>query len=282
MQGVEAESLEHGAVYKRVRDLFPNMRVVSQLHALLRDPESSLEDAIELIKSDGVLATGVVRLSNSVYYGQGELNLQSAVQKVGFQETLRLVGGLLSRQLFMRDLRGYGMSADEYWTYSYYSATFMELSARSMRFNADNAYLGGLLHGIGRVVNNEILLGREAVEILWDPTLPGEEWEKVMGLSPYPAAGARILRTWGFPEDICELVARQRDPDYLNQSRLALVLDYARKLVEANRAAIGRARQEWRFIASHPIFAHEGVTETGLRELHAQTLEKVAKLQRAL
>jgi HD-like signal output (HDOD) protein len=259
------------------------MRVISQLYALLKDPESSLDDAIELIKSDGVLAAGVVRLSNSVYYGhhQGELDLQSAVQQVGFQETLRLVGGLLSRQLFMRDLTGYGLTADEYWTYSYYCAAFMEQVARSIRMNPDNAYLAGLLHGIGRVVNNELLL-HEEVEILWDPTLPSEKWEQIMGLDPYTRVGATVLKSWGFPVAICDLVATQRDPEALTTSAPVRMLDFARALAEFNRPAIGRARQNWEMLPGHPIHASGLIDAESLQSFHQKALERVSRLQRAL
>ena len=279
----ELERLEYAAVFERIRDLFPNVHVISQLYNLLRDPESSLDDAIELIRSDGVLAAGVVRLSNSAYYSTGgqQLDLSSAVQQVGFQATLRLVGDLLSRQLFMRDLQGYGMTADEYWTYSYYCAALMESASRSLRLNADVAYLAGLLHGIGRVVNNEILL-EQKVEILWDPTLPAEEWEAIMNLASYPEAGASLLRTWGFPDSICELVQKQRDPDFLARSAPGTFLDYARTVIESNRAAIGRARKPWHLIEDHPVFSIDGLDRDHLQELHGQALERVMHLQRAL
>jgi len=279
----ELERLEYAAVFERIRDLFPNMRVISQLYSLLRDPESSLEDAIELIRSDGVLAAGVVRLSNSAYYSTGgqQLDLQSAVQQVGFQATLRLVGDILSRQIFMRDLDGYGMTADEYWTYSYYCAAFMELASRNLRLNADIAYLAGLLHGIGRVVNNEILL-EQKVEILWDPTLPAEEWEAVMNLATYPEAGASLLRSWNFPAPLCELVQKQCDPDFLAGSSPGKLLDFARSVIESNRAAIGRARRPWHLLGDHPVYALNGLGREYLEDLHEQALERVTHLQRAL
>lgn len=259
------------------------MRVISQLYSLLRDPESSLEDAIELIRSDGVLAAGVVRLSNSAYYSTGgqQLDLQSAVQQVGFQATLRLVGDLLSRQLFMRDLEGYGMTADEYWTYSYYCAAFLELASKDLRLNADVAYLTGLLHGIGRVVNNEILL-EQKVEILWDPTVPAEEWEAIMNLAPYPEAGASLLRSWNFPAPLCELVQKQRDPDFLAASAPGTLLDFARSLIESNRPALGRARQPWKILEDHAVFSLGSFDRQRLEALHEQALERVTYLQRAL
>lgn len=259
------------------------MRVISQLYSLLRDPESSLEDAIELIRSDGVLAAGVVRLSNSAYYSTGgqQLDLQSAVQQVGFQATLRLVGDLLSRQLFMRDLEGYGMTADEYWTYSYYCAAFLELASKDLRLNADVAYLTGLLHGIGRVVNNEILL-EQKVEILWDPTVPAEEWEAIMNLAPYPEAGASLLRSWNFPASICEWVEKQRDPDFLADSVPGTLLDFARSLIESNRPALGRARQPWKIPEEHAVLSLGSFDRQRLEALHEQALERVTYLQRAL
>jgi len=271
-------------VSRKIRDLFPNMRVITQLYELLRDPESSLDDAIELIRSDGVIATGVVRLSNSAAYGSpGEsLDLQGAVQKVGFGETLRLVGGILSRQLFMRDLPGYGMTADEYWNYSYYCAAFMEETAPIIGMHRDIAYLSGLLHGIGRLVNNEILNLSGEVEIYWDATVAGEEWEKAMGLKSYMLSGADLLRSWNFPEALCEVIENQRNPEFLNTSRAAVVLDYARSQVEANRPAIGPVKQPWRILEDHRIFTGTKLNLDQITAVHEKTVDRIAHLQHAL
>lgn len=268
---------------KKVRDLFPNMHVLSRLYVLLRSPEADLAEAVELIRSDGVLAAGVLRLSNSAYYGREQPNLvlEEAVQQVGFRETLRMVGDLISRHLFMRDLSGYGLSADEYWTYSYYCAAFMEIAASISQIESEKAYLLGLLHGIGRVVNNEVLHDK-FVEILWDPNIPGERWEKVMGLTPYPQVGADLLRDWGFPDDLCEPVERQLDPDYWKNSLPSLFLDFARQMVENNRPAMAQTNAPWIIVLDHPIHRLPHVTTQEIEALHERTLEHVARLKRAL
>jgi len=269
---------------EEVKELYPNMRVVSQLYQLLRDPESSLDDAIQLIKSEGIIATGVIRLSNSAHFGKhGESSdLTEAVQKVGFRETLRLVGGFMSSQLFMKDLAGYGLTSDEYWTYSYYCAAFLESVSIYLGENSDNAYLIGLLHGIGRVVNNELLSDQE-VEILWDPTLPCEEWERIMGLPAYPEAGQRILQAWDFPENICDFIRRQLDLDFQNTQPLAMALDFARQTAEGNRPAIGKWGSRWHFAPEiHPFHAQRDLGLEKLETIHHEALERVQLLQNVL
>jgi HD-like signal output (HDOD) protein len=199
---------------KEIKSLHGNMAVLSRLGPMLKDPNSDIDDAARLIRSDGALAASIIRISNSALYGRGEPvgSVDAALSKVGFNEGLRLVGMALSKQVFMRDLRVYGISADDYWRVSYLSGLFLEELAPRLGVDHDDAYLVGLLHLIGKVVLNE-LEDPAATEVYWDSTLPVEAWEDIMFGLHFDQAGAALLQAWNFPESIHLRVGQQLDTD---------------------------------------------------------------------
>lgn len=227
MNATEKQSFEK--TIKEVGDLHGNMAVLSKLDILLKDYNSDLSVAEELIQSDGALSAMIVRISNSVIYGFGDRcdTIRSALYKVGFNEALKLVSLALSKQVFMRNLDGYGVSADNYWRYSYFTAVFMEGQAKRFGFEANNAYLMGLLHSIGRVAINELLHKRD-IEIYWDRFVSPNVWEKeTIGFSS-DVAGSLLLKHWDFSLEMYQRVEDQRKPSKIASDPLLLLLDYAR------------------------------------------------------
>lgn len=262
---------------KEVETLHGNMAVLSRLGPMLKDPNSDLDDATRLIQTDGALSGSIIRISNSAYYGSGvrSPDVSSALRKVGFNEALRLVGMALSKQVFMRDLGIYGISADDYWSHSYLTGLLLETFAMRLGWDRDDAYMLGLLHAIGKVVLNE-LIDEAEVEVYWDPTYTSEEWEEIMVGFRYDEAGGILLENWKFPEAIYGRVRKQLDGAAIQSDSLLLALDYIRELVSLNQYDFGRA--EWEIPEDHG-FIESSQSEPDLigRELARcrQTMDRI-------
>ncbi|MDQ8184931.1 HDOD domain-containing protein [Pelagicoccus sp. SDUM812002] len=216
---------------KSIGDLHGNMAVLAKLDAVLRNLDTDISEPERLIQSDGAISGTIVQISNSPLFGFGEKsdNIATALQKVGYNQALKLVGMALSKQVFMRDLESYGITADSYWRYSYFTAVFLERQAKNLGIDSDQAYLFGLLHSIGRVVVNEILHTRE-IEVFWDRFIPEKEWELMMIGFTNQKAGALLLGLWDFPADLCTRIETQNDSVAQKGDLLLSILDYARIL----------------------------------------------------
>jgi HD-like signal output (HDOD) protein len=261
--------------------LNPNMRLVSRLYAALRDDNCGIEEIARLLATDGALTAKLLSLCNSAYFGAGEPveDIPSAIQNVGLQEVARLVGMVVAGQLFMRDLDRYGMSADDYWGQSLYCALFLEKASRPFRLDPLEAYLVGLLHAIGRVVINEMLIDAK-VEIFWDPSLPAETWEGIMVGRPYDEAGADLLARWKLPESVCKVLRHQNDAQFIRENRLAALLHVARLLVETNRWDFSATF--WEMPSADRLEELLQTTPEVLQELHSETVQALRDLQREL
>ncbi len=216
---------------KSIGELHGNMAVLAKLDAVLKDLNTDISEPERLIQSDGAISGTIVQLSNSPLYGFNDKseNIATALQKVGYNQALKLVGMALSKQVFMKDLESYGITADSYWRYSYFTAVFLERQAKTLGIDSDEAYLFGLLHSIGRVAINEILHSRE-IEVFWDRFIPEKEWELMMIGFTNQKAGALLLKIWDFPPELCKRVETQNAAPAESRDILVSLLDYARAL----------------------------------------------------
>ncbi|EDY84143.1 HDOD domain family [Verrucomicrobiia bacterium DG1235] len=266
---------------KSIGELHGNMAVLSKLDAVLKNYENDISEPERLIQSDGAISGTIVQLSNSPLYGFNDKseNIASALQKIGYNQALKLVGMALSKQVFMQDLESYGISADSYWRYSYFVAVFMERQAKILGINSDDAYLLGLLHSIGRVVINEILIARE-IEIFWDRFIKEQEWEMMMIGLTNEKAGALLLKLWDFPPETCQRLENQNSKQAQAADPLLSLLDYSRslalQLIDPGRlAALCKT-------GSHPAQRLLRLSEKELRTCIAETEAHVEEVHNSL
>ena len=235
----------------KMESLNGNMAVLSRLGIMLHDPNNGIDDVAKLLQTDGALSANAIRASNSVRYGIGPKisNVESALIKVGYNQVISLIGAALSKQVFMKDLPAYGMTADEYWAYSYFCGVFLESQANRVGIFPDEAYLLGLLHGIGRIVINELIIkGRP--EVVWDKTTRCDKWEEVTIGFRSDQAGATLLRNWKFSPSIHQRVADQHLPQAQAKDQLLQLLDYARCSAELNHYRLDE--EPWQLPTDHP------------------------------
>ncbi len=277
----EVSKKDFRAVLKEIEDLHGNMAVLARLDPILKDPNSELAGAASLIQTDGALAGSIIRISNSAYYAGGEpsSNVTEALRKVGFNEALRLVGIALSQQAFMRDLKAYGIKADDYWSYSYLSGLLLDSFAQRLGWDCQDAYLLGLLHGIGKVALNQ-LLHEEEVEIYWDPTFSSEEWEEIMIGFRYDEAGAILLKSWRFSEAVHERVRKQLQQDAMREDRMLLGLDYIRGLIAENKYEFNK--EDWSLPTSHPFIDQSRSDPAVLEKEVRQARNRMAQIRSTL
>jgi HD-like signal output (HDOD) protein len=192
--------------------LAPAAVTLGRLRPLLADPNTELEEIVNLIRLDPALTFHVVRLSNSVIFGTYERNdtLEGAVGRVGFMEIYRLVGLAASKQLCQRDLAMYHLTATRLWENSVATAAAAEVLALPAGTQAGLSYATGLLRNLGMVILDACSAGK---------VYPGEaewplvsEWERqTFGITSAEVT-ATLLQHWNFPSDVVDAIRAQYDP----------------------------------------------------------------------
>lgn len=196
---------------RKVEQLFPAPRTLGRAMALLRDPDSGVSEIASLISCDPALAANVLRCANSAFYGAGvpTSTIDEAVQKIGSQETIRILTRVIADSMIKRDLGSYGIAAEDFWAESMFSALFLERLARTTEaIEADEAYTCGLLRFIGRLAINQCIhdIGGG---VFWDGSIQLDAWEREQVGMTQGEAGGLLLRQWKFTDEIASAVEGQ-------------------------------------------------------------------------
>lgn len=220
-----------------LKPLPPVAHVLARLQRLLMDPNSGMDDIVELIRLDAALATRVIKISNSIWFRRGLpcSTVVEAVSRLGFREVYRVVAVVASGAIVAQPLEAYGRNALAMWRESVACALAAEILAERLGEEMPVAYMSGLLHLIGRLPINQYLLSTGgAGQPLAEEGFPREHSNAEFALLGCNQAevGAFMLAKWEFTPATIRPIRHQYDPLEAEEphDRMAALLYGARLL----------------------------------------------------
>ena len=185
---------------------FPN--IVMQIRKALDDPKNTPEKTVTIVGAEPRLAARLLQTANSVAFnptGRPLTDLRAAITRLGYQ----LVQGaaMAFAVQHMKDeaaLRSIAKPLSDLWKQSITVASICQVVARRTKVSPDEAFLTGLLHGIGR-----LYIMARAVEKARELNEHEAFFDLICGW--HPSIGKAVLENWGFAEEMCEAVADQGD-----------------------------------------------------------------------
>lgn len=230
--------------------------VFAELTEELRSPSASVKTIGEILSRDIGLATGLLKLVNSSFFGLPRriASTEQAVTLLGLETVRALV---LSHCLFARfDPRRYpGFGLGGLWDHSLGVARCARLLATlegGDKADKDVCFMAGLVHDMGKLIFAD-LFEEEYTRVLETSRSRNiTTWEaelEVLGVT-HAEIGAYLLGLWGFEEAVVLGVARHHQPDKAGQSPpLAVPLIHAANALEHELVVINRS------YAPHPLHA---------------------------
>jgi putative nucleotidyltransferase with HDIG domain len=177
-------------------------QVVWQLMGALRDERTAAVDLQRIIESDAALASKVLSLANSAYYGlrMKISTIERAIVIIGFQELefLALSTGLANLFDFRKAPSAF--DGEALWIHSLSVAwTARRLAEETRHSDPGAVMLAGLLHDVGKLVLG-VYLPKELKRILGmvEEGLPYYRAEEEVGV-PHSVIGYFLARKWGLP-----------------------------------------------------------------------------------
>ncbi|GMU30839.1 MAG: HD family phosphohydrolase [Chthonomonadaceae bacterium] len=155
VSGYTKESIRR-SLPKLVQNLPALPEVISALVRELDNAEVSAGAIEKLIARDAALSARTLRVVNSAYYGlQSQVdNLSNAIVILGIQQIRNIVLSIAAMNLFKASGPQMRTMHLHCWKLSLGAAASSQILARKARLSVsevDVAYIGGLLHGIGRL-----------------------------------------------------------------------------------------------------------------------------------
>ena len=187
--------------------MLPSM--AADVMSLALDPDVSITRLARVITKDQVLATRVLRLANSAYCApmQEVTTVNDAIVRMGTGPVRNVVLAVC----FTSRLQGanvYGPQGRELVDHAIGTAYLARLVAERTGVDADEAFMCGLLHDMGKLLI--LKLSRDFIKF-GVPTPSAQEIDTVCR-DRHPQIGARMLRTWQLPSALEAPVQYHHDP----------------------------------------------------------------------
>jgi HD-like signal output (HDOD) protein len=231
----------------------PCPAILTKLLRETRADEPDFRRVGQLIGGDVALASAVLKVANSPFYGlpSKAASVQQALALLGLITVTQLVTGLLLRQAFPGSA---GPGMERYWKESMATSLISALLAReTARGDSGIACTYGLFRDCGMPV---MLQKFRIYEDIFDGSAlaPGEpvlEIENERYATNHARVGAQLARSWHLPESLCLAILHHHDLLHSAETRAAAeerVLDLVAIGLVADRLyalAAGTACHEW-------------------------------------
>jgi HD-like signal output (HDOD) protein len=180
-----------------------------RLRTALEDDSTDRREIVELIRAEPAVTTTLLRTAKSPALGfTSTTDLSQAVSRLGLKQVLAMVTAVLVQGQFEAHTDSNRKAIKTLWEHAIASATVAKYLAPRESYSPDDAFLAGLLHGIGRLL---VLRALDRLPPVDQESAPSssEVGEIVEALQS--ELGSSTLWKWNFKEDIGE-AARAMDP----------------------------------------------------------------------
>jgi HD-like signal output (HDOD) protein len=186
--------------------------VVSRMLSLDKESDDYYEDVLSLASEDPIIAAKVIQLASSAAHaGRAEIEtLPQAVARVGINQVSSLITSITLTQSFSPTSQLHR----NLWVHALQVAVTARKIAQLNRLNAEQAYLAGLLHEIGRFIllmaDMDKFNSLEESHLTSNPELLAEE-SQAFGYTSADVAIA-VLSKWCMPEPITVAITHHLKP----------------------------------------------------------------------
>lgn len=205
------------AKIESLRDLPTLPSVVGEIIAMANSPKTNAADVGRMIEHDQALTAKVLKLVNSSFYGfPGQIkSVQHAVVIIGFNKVKNVV---MTASVF--DLSK-GRSSDQldiprFWEHCLGTAIAAKVVTKWLRSDLlpEDAFLGGLIHDLGKLILCLCLKDEYAPAIALtqrDKILLREAEKEVLGFD-HTTSGTWIAEKWRLPSPLLNAIRHHHTP----------------------------------------------------------------------
>lgn len=214
-------------VLERVDEISTLPTIALRLMAVASDPDSGAADLKHVLEADPALSARVLRCVNSAGYGLPKrvTNLQLAISYLGFRQVRNLAMTACVSDVFKTDETVGPYRRSRLWRHLVSVALCARLIAARQRLpNFDDAFLGGLLHDLGIIIEDQhahedFVRMMQAID---RRTTLVELERQYLGFD-HTEIGARVAEMWNFPKAVCACVQHHHDSGGCPADELAVV-----------------------------------------------------------
>jgi len=197
------------AIAATVGDLPMLPHVATRVIELVGNPNTNVSDLEQVISRDQALTTQVLKIANSALFGRRGMvsTLSRAIVLLGFKTVHSLVIAA-STETFYRST-SMRFKDKLLWEHAVAAALAAGYLARECRYRGvEEAFLGGLLHDVGKIILDANLGERYQgiVERVYNEGATFVDAEREMLGFDHAEVGSLVVKKWNLPETLEEAV----------------------------------------------------------------------------
>jgi HD-like signal output (HDOD) protein len=229
-----AERLQ--SIVMTTRDLPAMPQVAAKVLELSSDPETSAAQLQQVISDDQAMTGRILKIANSAMYSCSRKvrTLTEAIVMLGFNSIRSLVVTSAARNLYNTRKSRTGLKERLLWEHSIGCAIACRLlAAERVPGLAEEAFLAGLMHDIGKLVLNLRVPEKfdEVVQVVYNENRPFHVTEaEILGFD-HTHVGALLVNKWKLSPMLEEAILNHHNPEALTPDNpLLLYLDLGNQM----------------------------------------------------
>lgn len=266
---------------QNIRDLPALPEVVVRVMRMAEDPRSDAQSIARVIATDQAMAARVLKLANSAFYGLPRRvgTLSEAVVILGLRTVKNLAIAASTFELLNREIAGYWLQRGELWRHSLACAIGAQLIAQRARVSvAEEAFVAGLLHDIGKVAIN--LFVREQFDQIMDKAIqeqiPFVEAEQAILGFNHSMAGALIAEKWNLPPSLVAVIRHHHQPSQASEAGVLVSVVHLADVLSIT-LGIGIGGDGLYYTLEESAMAMVGLQPSDTDELCSQIVDRMAQ-----
>jgi len=256
--------------------------VLDRITRLLHNPQTSAEQIGKAITADQALASKVLRLVNSAFYGfPGKIaTITHAVVILGFSTIKNIV---LTTSIFdafkSKKNRFSGFDLEQFWYHSIACGAAAQTIAKQIGFEErETCFIAGLIHDIGKVILcqympdhfEKIITEVRAKDILF------YESERQLFDITHQEVGGILAERWNLPIDLQYAVQRHHTPSTASDHFMVSAVTHCADVL-ARALDIGNGGDDKIPAISEPVWRNLGMANVPLQPLLESIEHEVEK-----
>ena len=201
---------------KKIKDIPTLPTIVFELNKHLANPETSIAKVSETIEKDQAMALKILKLVNSAFYGfkSRVSNIKNAVVLLGFNAVRNAIVSVSIINALPRNILFQDFEINAFWKHSLAVAvTSKNIAQKTGGESADNCFVGGLLHDVGKVIMAQYF--QELFIKVWtrmqNECLSFHEAEKEELPVDHAVIGAHLAKRWALPKGLIDAICWHQD-----------------------------------------------------------------------
>lgn len=206
-------------VISRIETLPSAPSIYHEVMQELGRPDTSIHAVEKIISKDVSMTAKILHLANSAFFGHRRSvnNLERALVRLGFDTVVALV---ISVHVFSicGDVSPACLSMQALWDHSLRTAHFagtIAVEEEQDRKGIDDAFMGGLLHDVGRLIlaSNLSEAYSRVADLAETTSCTVRRAEAEILGTTHAEVGAYLMGLWGLPDQIVEAIVLHHSPN---------------------------------------------------------------------